>query len=636
MNDRFINDDREWLEADGLGGFASGTVERRAHAPLSRAAADGDDAADRPHGAGQRLRRLGRTPDGVDSRSRSQRYRPDVVYPDGAGASWRSRTSRGRRGPFASRRSVAVSRRSSCRTAAGRRRALALVEAAAGARDSSACGRSSRAATITRCTTRTAASALTRRVDGDTASLAALRRRAGHRQPRQRRYQHDPLVSQLPLRGGAGARPRRHRGSAVAGHADLRSRRRRGRVDARRRRARRPRRISVRDAPTRCATPSARAARRSPPRSSAPPTPTSCARRGRDDHRRLSVVHRLGPRHVHRAARPVPRHRPARRRARHPARVGRRGLARACCRTASPTRGEAPEFNAVDASLWFVVAVARAARRRRRRQGRPARRRSGRAARRRRRDPRGLRARHALRHPRSTPTACSRRRAGRAAHLDGREGRRLGGDAAHRQAGRGAGAVAERAGVCAALGRALAGGVSTRGRASFAARFWNADGRCLYDVVDVDHVPGRVDAPFRPNQILAVGGLPTRCSTATAPASSSTPSSASCWTPLGLRSLAPGEPGYAARYEGGPRERDGAYHQGTVWPWLLGPFVDAWLRVRGGHRRGARGARALPRAAARASRRGRPRPRLRDRRRRRAVHAARLSVPGLVGRGRGG
>jgi glycogen debranching enzyme len=53
------------------------------------------------------------------------------------------------------------------------------------------------------------------------------------------------------------------------------------------------------------------------------------------------------------------------------------------------------------------------------------------------------------------------------------------------------------------------------------------------------------------------------------------------WTPLGLRSLAPGEPGYAPRYEGGVRERDGAYHQGTVWPWLLGPFVEAWLRVRG-------------------------------------------------------
>src|SRR5262249_30084928 len=52
-------------------------------------------------------------------------------------------------------------------------------------------------------------------------------------------------------------------------------------------------------------------------------------------------------------------------------------------------------------------------------------------------------------------------------------------------------------------------------------------------------------------------------------------------TPLGLRSLGPNEPEYRGRYEGGPLERDSAYHQGTVWPWLLGPFVEAWLRVQG-------------------------------------------------------
>jgi glycogen debranching enzyme len=52
-------------------------------------------------------------------------------------------------------------------------------------------------------------------------------------------------------------------------------------------------------------------------------------------------------------------------------------------------------------------------------------------------------------------------------------------------------------------------------------------------------------------------------------------------TPLGLRSLAPGEAGYAPRYEGGVVQRDGSYHQGTVWPWLIGPFVEAWLRVHG-------------------------------------------------------
>ena len=52
-------------------------------------------------------------------------------------------------------------------------------------------------------------------------------------------------------------------------------------------------------------------------------------------------------------------------------------------------------------------------------------------------------------------------------------------------------------------------------------------------------------------------------------------------TPMGLRSLARGEPGYVPRYEGDVWHRDSAYHQGTVWPWLIGPFVEAWVRVRG-------------------------------------------------------
>jgi glycogen debranching enzyme len=53
------------------------------------------------------------------------------------------------------------------------------------------------------------------------------------------------------------------------------------------------------------------------------------------------------------------------------------------------------------------------------------------------------------------------------------------------------------------------------------------------------------------------------------------------WTPLGLRTLAREDSRYTPRYEGGVRSRDGAYHQGTAWPWLLGPFVEAWVRVRG-------------------------------------------------------
>ena len=50
-------------------------------------------------------------------------------------------------------------------------------------------------------------------------------------------------------------------------------------------------------------------------------------------------------------------------------------------------------------------------------------------------------------------------------------------------------------------------------------------------------------------------------------------------TPFGLRSLAPGDPDYKAAYDGDLRARDAAYHQGTVWGWLIGPFIDAWLRV---------------------------------------------------------
>ncbi len=118
-----------------------------------------------------------------------------------------------------------------------------------------------------------------------------------------------------------------------------------------------------------------------------------------------------------------------------------------------------------------------------------------------------------------------------------------------------------------------------RGRRSFDARFWNPERKILYDVVDVNHQPGVVDASFRPNQIIAVGGLPLRLIQDNRTFLIVEAVKDHLWTPLGLRSLAPGEPGYAPRYEGGVRERDGAYHQGTVWPWLIGAFVDAWTWV---------------------------------------------------------
>lgn len=127
---------------------------------------------------------------------------------------------------------------------------------------------------------------------------------------------------------------------------------------------------------------------------------------------------------------------------------------------------------------------------------------------------------------------------------------------------------------------------------SFLSRFWNPDRGYLLDVVDVDHVRGRDDDAFRPNQILAVGGLPwgllpraeARCVVDVV--------EARLWTPLGPRSLAPGSHGYAPRYEGGVLDRDGAYHQGTVWPWLAGPFVEAWVSVRGGTKEARREGRA--------------------------------------------
>jgi predicted glycogen debranching enzyme len=120
-----------------------------------------------------------------------------------------------------------------------------------------------------------------------------------------------------------------------------------------------------------------------------------------------------------------------------------------------------------------------------------------------------------------------------------------------------------------------------RGAAAFAERFWNAEGGYLHDVIDADHEPGKVDSSFRPNQIFAVGGLPFPLLEGPRARQVVDAVEQVLWTPLGLRTLAPGSPGYQPVYLGDPRARDGAYHQGTVWPWLLGPFVEAWVRVRG-------------------------------------------------------
>ncbi len=124
--------------------------------------------------------------------------------------------------------------------------------------------------------------------------------------------------------------------------------------------------------------------------------------------------------------------------------------------------------------------------------------------------------------------------------------------------------------------------VLDRTRASFARRFWNPGRGMLYDVVDCDHQPGVDDASFRPNQIFACGGLPMALLEGERARAVVDAAEAALWTPAGLRSLAPGEPAYTARYQGGVVRRDSCYHQGTAWLWLAGPFVEAWVRVRGG------------------------------------------------------
>jgi predicted glycogen debranching enzyme len=116
-----------------------------------------------------------------------------------------------------------------------------------------------------------------------------------------------------------------------------------------------------------------------------------------------------------------------------------------------------------------------------------------------------------------------------------------------------------------------------RARVSFNKRFWFAEGSYLYDVVDVDGGSG-TDSSLRPNQLFAISlDYPVL--------------DGKYWksvieivqekllTPLGLRTLSPDDPEYKPIYAGDLRSRDGAYHQGTVWAWLIGPFIDAWLKV---------------------------------------------------------
>lgn len=116
---------------------------------------------------------------------------------------------------------------------------------------------------------------------------------------------------------------------------------------------------------------------------------------------------------------------------------------------------------------------------------------------------------------------------------------------------------------------------------AFCKRFIDTSTGGLFDVVDADHEPGKLDRAIRPNQILAVGGLPFSVLDGENAQRVVAQVEAELLTPLGLRTLSPRDPAYRGRYEGDRVQRDGSYHQGTVWPWLAGPFVEAWLGVRG-------------------------------------------------------
>ena len=123
--------------------------------------------------------------------------------------------------------------------------------------------------------------------------------------------------------------------------------------------------------------------------------------------------------------------------------------------------------------------------------------------------------------------------------------------------------------------------VAERARAAFLQRFWNERGGQLYDVVDCDHVAGTVDATCRPNQLFAIGGLPLQILDGARARAVVDTVERVLWTVSGPRSIAADDPRYRGRYTGDQEQRDRAYHNGPTWPWLAGPFVEAWVRVRG-------------------------------------------------------
>ncbi|MGZ5430734.1 MAG: amylo-alpha-1,6-glucosidase, partial [Thermoanaerobaculia bacterium] len=118
--------------------------------------------------------------------------------------------------------------------------------------------------------------------------------------------------------------------------------------------------------------------------------------------------------------------------------------------------------------------------------------------------------------------------------------------------------------------------MAARAKRSFSRQFWNATADCLYDVVDADGKNGAI----RPNQLFAISLFHSMLTKEKAKSILAVVAR-ELLTPYGLRTLSPKDPAYRGRYEGGPEERDAAYHQGTVWPWLLGAYATAFRRANG-------------------------------------------------------
>jgi len=249
-----------------------------------------------------------------------------------------------------------------------------------------------------------------------------------------------------------------------------------------------------------------------------------------------------------------------------------------------PDAGELPEYNTVDATLWYVVAIDEYLRK-----------------------THDVQLRHDLYPVLKDIVSWHVRGTRYGIRVDAQDGLLLSGEAGVQltwmDAKVGDWVVTPRSGKCVEINalwfnvlmimRGLAGDEhdmdTARGYASLAEqvarsfneRFWYEQGGYLYDVVDAEgHANGQPDASLRPNQLFAVSLRHALLDNGRARAVVDV-CTRELWTPVGLRSLSLRDSRYVPVYHGGPHERDAAYHQGTTWSWLLGPFVSAHYRVYG-------------------------------------------------------